>query len=111
MVWPPKPPVRFVNEGRAADDATRYLVAVMDTHFDDPRRIPRRAPRFSLQLWVRATGWRGRAILVLAALALLVIGVWAAGSAQPLSSFIEFRGASSIVIAQESNSFIAVAAT
>jgi len=100
-----------VNEDGAAGFGTRYSVAVMDTHFDDPRRIARRAPRFSLQLWVRATGWRGRVILVLAALALLVIGVWVAGSAQPLSSFIEFRGVSSIVIAQESNSFIAVAAT
>ena len=89
----------------------RYSVAVMDTHFDDPRRIPRRAPRFSLQLWVRETGWRGRVVLVLAALALLVIGVYVAGRAQPLSSFIEFRGVSSIVIAQESNNSIAVAAT
>ena len=89
----------------------RYSVAVMDTRFEDRRCLGRRAPRFSLQLWLRANPWRGRAIVVTAVVVLLGLGVWLAGSAQPLSSFIEFRGASSIVIAQESNSSIAVAAT
>ena len=89
----------------------RYSVAVMDTRFEDPRCIRSRAPRVSLQLWFRATGWRGRTVVAAVAVALLGLGLWWAGSAQPLSSVIEFRGVSSIVIAQESNSSIAVAAT
>ena len=88
-----------MNEGRAAGFATRYSVAVMDTHFDDPRRLPRRAPRFSLQLWFRANRWRGRMAVLASAVVLFGLGAWAAASAQPLSSVIEFRGASSIVIA------------
>ena len=88
-----------MNEDAAAGGATRYSVAVMNTYFEDPRRIRRRAPRFSLQLWFRATGWRGRAGLALATVALLAVGVWVAGNTQPLSSITEFRGASSIVIA------------
>jgi hypothetical protein len=70
----------------------------MNTRFDDPRRIRRRTPRFSLQLWFRGTGWRGRTVLVAAVIGVLGLGVWVAGSTQPLSSVTEFRGASSIVI-------------
>jgi hypothetical protein len=71
----------------------------MDTRFEDARRIRRRAPRFSLQAWLRANPWRGRLAVAVVAIALLALGVWLAGSSQPLSSLIEFRGASSIVIA------------
>ncbi len=77
----------------------RYSVAVMDTRFEDARRIRRRAPRFSLQAWFRANRWRGRMAVLASAVVLFGLGAWAAASAQPLSSVIEFRGASSIVIA------------
>ena len=72
---------------------------IMDTRFEDARRIRRRAPRFSLQLWFRANRWRGRMAVLASAVVLFGLGAWAAASAQPLSSVIEFRGASSIVIA------------
>jgi hypothetical protein len=70
----------------------------MNTRFQDPRHFRLRIPRSALRQRIESRRWGYRALAVVI-IGALGVAVWVVGNAQPLGTLAEFRGSSSIVVA------------